>query len=120
MTVVILEDAAEDLESGIEFYESCARGVGDYFLDSIYLFRRGFQFPQNIHDHPAAVRLGDVQIIDPIRRYHFDAGCVLKHIKNGDILLLFFFWRVLSATSFGSLDETHRAHLIQAAAALRI
>lgn len=35
MTVVILEDAAEDLESGAQFYESCASGVGDYFLDSI-------------------------------------------------------------------------------------
>ena len=35
MTVVILEDAAEDLESAAQFYESCATGVGDYFLDSI-------------------------------------------------------------------------------------
>ena|SRR5829696_10137031 len=35
MTVVILEDAAEDLESGAQFYESCSSGVGDYFLDSI-------------------------------------------------------------------------------------
>src|SRR5215208_691415 len=35
MTVVILKDAAEDLESGAQFYESCATGVGDYFLDSI-------------------------------------------------------------------------------------
>ena len=32
---MILEDAAEDLESGAQFYESCATGVGDYFLDSI-------------------------------------------------------------------------------------
>ena len=35
MIVVILEDAAEDLESGAQFYESCATGVGEYFLDSI-------------------------------------------------------------------------------------
>ena len=35
MTIVILEDAAEDLESGAQFYESCATGVGDYFRDSI-------------------------------------------------------------------------------------
>lgn len=35
MNVVILEDAAEDLESGAQFYESCATGVGDYFIDSI-------------------------------------------------------------------------------------
>ena len=36
MTVVILEDAAEDLESGAQFYESCATGIGDYFIDSIF------------------------------------------------------------------------------------
>ena len=35
MNVVILEDAAEDLESGAQFFESCEIGVGDYFLDSI-------------------------------------------------------------------------------------
>ena len=35
MRVVILEDAAEDLESGAQFYELCTTGVGDYFLDSI-------------------------------------------------------------------------------------
>lgn len=35
MIVVILEDAAGDLESGAQFYESCETGVGDYFLDSI-------------------------------------------------------------------------------------
>jgi hypothetical protein len=31
MTVVILEDAAEDLEAGAQFYESCATGVGITF-----------------------------------------------------------------------------------------
>jgi len=35
MMVVILEDAAEDLESGAQFYESCGTGVGDYFTESI-------------------------------------------------------------------------------------
>lgn len=35
MIVVILEDAAEDLEAGAQFYESCETGVGDYFLDSV-------------------------------------------------------------------------------------
>jgi hypothetical protein len=33
ITVVILEDAAEDLESGQQLYELCTTGVGDYFLD---------------------------------------------------------------------------------------
>ena len=31
MNVVILEDAAGDLEAGAQFYESCETGVGDYF-----------------------------------------------------------------------------------------
>ena len=35
MTVVILEHAAEDLESSAQFCESCVSGVGDQFLDSI-------------------------------------------------------------------------------------
>ena len=35
MTVEILEDAAEDLESGAQLLESCMAGVGNYFLDSI-------------------------------------------------------------------------------------
>ncbi|SRR6266498_2219396 len=45
MKVVVLEDAAEDLERGRRFYESCEVGVGDYFsesllsdLDSLVLF----------------------------------------------------------------------------------
>jgi hypothetical protein len=35
MMVVVLDDAAEDIESGKRFYESCEAGVGDYFAESI-------------------------------------------------------------------------------------
>ena len=35
MTVVILEDAAEDMDSGRQFYESREPGIGDYFVESI-------------------------------------------------------------------------------------
>jgi hypothetical protein len=35
MTVVILEDAAADLEAGRQFYESREQGVGDYFVQSL-------------------------------------------------------------------------------------
>ncbi|HEY6807007.1 MAG TPA: hypothetical protein VI306_25745 [Pyrinomonadaceae bacterium] len=35
MNVVILDEAANDIELGSDFYESCAVGVGDYFIDSI-------------------------------------------------------------------------------------
>jgi hypothetical protein len=35
MTVVVLEDAAEDIESGRQFYELRELGIGDYFVESI-------------------------------------------------------------------------------------
>lgn len=35
MTVVVLEDAAADLEAGRRFYESREQGVGDYFVESL-------------------------------------------------------------------------------------
>jgi len=35
MTVFVLEDAAEDMESGRRFYESLEPGIGAYFLESI-------------------------------------------------------------------------------------
>ena len=36
MTVVILEDAADDMEAGRRFYESRESGMGDYFVASIF------------------------------------------------------------------------------------
>jgi hypothetical protein len=52
MTVVVLEDAAEDLEAGAQFYESCATGVGHYLLDSI-LSDLDSEFPgiSQLHQH---------------------------------------------------------------------
>ncbi len=35
MTVVVLDDAAADLEAGKRFYELREQGVGDYFVESI-------------------------------------------------------------------------------------
>lgn len=35
MIVVTLEDAAADIESGRQFYETREPGVGDYFVESI-------------------------------------------------------------------------------------
>ncbi len=35
MTVVVLEDAGADIESGRHFYETREPGVGDYFVESI-------------------------------------------------------------------------------------
>ena len=35
MTVVVLEDAAEDIEAGRHFYESREAGIGEYFVESI-------------------------------------------------------------------------------------
>ena len=33
--VIVLEDAARDIEAAIDFYETAEPGVGDYFRDSI-------------------------------------------------------------------------------------
>ncbi len=35
MTVVVLEEAAADIEAGRRFYDSREQDVGDYFVDSI-------------------------------------------------------------------------------------
>jgi len=35
MTVVILQDAATDIEAGKQFYETREPGVGEYFVESI-------------------------------------------------------------------------------------
>jgi hypothetical protein len=35
MNIVVLEDAADDLDAGRRFYESRGEGVGDYFVESI-------------------------------------------------------------------------------------
>ena len=36
MTVVVLEDAAVDLDEGRRFYESREAGVGNYFIESLF------------------------------------------------------------------------------------
>ena len=33
--VVVLDEAAEDLEAGKAFYDSREQGIGDYFIDSL-------------------------------------------------------------------------------------
>ena len=35
MTIEILDDAEQDIENGIRFYESQKQGLGRYFLDTI-------------------------------------------------------------------------------------
>lgn len=36
MTVEIIDPAKNDLADGFEFYERQRRGLGDYFLDSLF------------------------------------------------------------------------------------
>lgn len=36
MTVEIIDPAKDDLADGFEFYERQRRGLGDYFLDSLF------------------------------------------------------------------------------------
>jgi hypothetical protein len=51
MTVVILEDAAEDMESGRRFYESREPGIGDYFIESILSDLDSLVLYAGIHPH---------------------------------------------------------------------
>jgi hypothetical protein len=66
MTVVILEDAAEDLESGAQFYESCATGIGDYFIDSIFSDLDSLILFAGVHPNPLWILSDAVEAI-PIR-----------------------------------------------------
>jgi hypothetical protein len=45
MTVVVLEDAAADLEAGRGFYERRERGVGESFVESLPYACRQFKTP---------------------------------------------------------------------------
>ncbi len=36
MTIEVLDDAKEDLVAGYHFYEEQSRGLGSYFLDSVF------------------------------------------------------------------------------------
>lgn len=36
MTIVVLDDAQEDLVTGYHFYEDQSPGLGSYFLDSLF------------------------------------------------------------------------------------
>jgi hypothetical protein len=60
MMVVVLDDAAEDIESGRRFYESCEAGVGDYFTESILSDLDSFftpEFIQSILDSPGCFQI---------------------------------------------------------------
>lgn len=47
--VVVLEEAAEDIEVGRDFYERQEPGVGDYFADSIISDIEGLGLSHGIH-----------------------------------------------------------------------
>lgn len=49
MKIRISESAQEDLKEGFRFYESQARGLGDYFLDSIQSDVRSLLIFAGIH-----------------------------------------------------------------------
>ena len=47
--VIVLQEAAEDLERGIEFYESQKQGLGTYFLDSLLSDLESLKLSAGIH-----------------------------------------------------------------------
>ncbi len=49
MRIQILEDAQQDILDGFYFYESQEKGLGDYFLDSIFADIDSLQLYAGIH-----------------------------------------------------------------------
>lgn len=50
MRIRILESAREDLKEGFYFYESQARGIGSYFLESLFSDIESLRLFAGIHD----------------------------------------------------------------------
>ena len=49
MKIQILDEAEQDLVNGFQFYEAQDRGLGDYFLDSLYSDIDSLQLYAGIH-----------------------------------------------------------------------
>jgi len=49
MRIRILESAKEDLREGFYFYESRAKGIGSYFLDSLFYYIESLRLFAGIH-----------------------------------------------------------------------
>src|SRR5688572_17494928 len=62
------------------------------------LFLR-LHFPKHVHNHPLAIRLRDVKVVDPISSYRLHTRRVPKDVEDCDVLLLFVFRRILAAAS---------------------
>ena len=59
MNVEILDEAQQDLMEGFRFYESQSRGLGDYFVDSLFSDIDSLQIYAGIHSvHLGYYRLG--------------------------------------------------------------
>src|SRR5262245_53677827 len=78
------------------------------------------KLPQHVDDHPAAVPLGEVQIIDPARGVDLGAGSILIDVEDGDVLFALGGWRVFTAASARAHYERHRALLAELTSALVI
>jgi hypothetical protein len=44
-----------------------------------------FQFPQHVDDLPFAVKLRDLEIIDPVSGNDLDHGCVVEAVEDRDL-----------------------------------
>lgn len=49
--VIILDDAAEDLEAGKAFYDEREYGIGDYFIDCLLSDLTSLRLFAGIHNH---------------------------------------------------------------------
>ncbi len=68
-------------------------------------------FPQHVHDHPAFVEFGQMQVIDPGRGHDLGAGGILEDVEHSDVLYLLRLGRRSVGLVPGELSQGERAHL---------
>ncbi|MBU4200957.1 MAG: type II toxin-antitoxin system RelE/ParE family toxin [Verrucomicrobia bacterium] len=77
MKVQILDEAEQDLIDGFRFYEAQVRGLGDYFLDSLFSDIDSLQLYAGIHPQ----YLGYYRLLSkrfPFAIYYLVAGKVAR------------------------------------------
>src|SRR5215203_3044152 len=64
---------------------------------SVFLFILSrLHLPEDIYDHPFAVELSDLHVIDPVPHFQFYRGGSAQHVEDGDVFLLLCCRRMLA------------------------
>jgi ubiquinone/menaquinone biosynthesis C-methylase UbiE len=73
--------------------------------------------PEHVHDHPVAIHLGEVHVVDPRCRRDSRAGRATEDVQNPDFVLSFSGRYVGAATATRALHQRHGTHLDETAPA---